>query len=75
MMVTAPNEARHLSVPRKKTWFETKVDNVIEVWDHSSITSAKRWVGGVRKWQFLLIYSAIYADVVGWVGLKKPKAC
>ena len=36
--------------------------------DHSSIASAKRWVGGVRKWQFLLIYSTIYADVGGWVG-------
>ena len=33
--------------------------------DHSSITSAKKWVGGVRKWQFLLIYSTIYADVGG----------
>ena len=31
--------------------------------------------GGVRKWQFLLIYSTIYADVGGWVGLKKPKTC
>ena len=41
--------------------------------DHSSITSAERWVGRVRKWQFLLIYSTIYADVGGWVGLKKPK--
>ena len=41
------------------------------VGDHSSITSAKRWVGGVRKWQFLLIYSTIYADVGGCrVGLK-----
>ena len=39
--------------------------------DTSSITSAKKWVGGVRKWQFLLIYSTIYADVGGWVGLKK----
>ena len=38
--------------------------------DNSSITSAKRWVSGVRKWQFLLIYSTIYADVGGWVGLK-----
>ena len=42
---------------------------------HSSITSAKKWVGGVRKWQFLLIYSTIYADLGGWVGLKKPKTC
>ena len=37
--------------------------------DHSGITSAKRWVGGVRKWQFLLIYSTIYAEV----GLKSQK--
>ena len=37
------------------------------------ITSAKRWVGGVRKWQFLLIYSTIYADVSGWVGVKSQK--
>ena len=37
--------------------------------------SAKKWVGGVRKWQFLLIYSTIYADVGRWVGLKKPKTC
>ena len=42
---------------------------------HLSITSAKRWVGWVRKWQYLLIYSTIYADVGGWVGLKKPKTC
>ena len=41
--------------------------------DHSSITSAKRWVGGVRKWQFLLIYSTIHADVGGCVGQKNPK--
>ena len=34
--------------------------------DHSSIASAKRWVGGVRKWHFLLINSTIYADV-GWL--------
>ena len=43
------------------------------LWDHSSTTSAKMWVGGVRKWQFLLFYSTIYADVGGWVGLKKQK--
>ena len=34
--------------------------------DHSSITSAKKWVCGARKWNFLLIYSTIYADVGGW---------
>ena len=28
--------------------------------DHSSIVAAKRWVGGVRKWQFLLIYSILF---------------
>ena len=28
---------------------------------------------GVRKWQFLLIYSTIYADIGGWVGLKSQK--
>ena len=26
---------------------------------HSSITSSKRWVGGVRKWQFVMIYSTV----------------
>ena len=41
--------------------------------DHSSIKSAKKWVGGVRKWQFLQIYSTIYADVGEWVGLKCQK--
>ena len=41
---------------------------------HSSITSAKNWVGGwvggVRKWQILLIYST-YADVGGWAKIAK----
>ena len=27
--------------------------------DHSSITSSKRWVGRVRKWQFLMIYRTV----------------
>ena len=27
--------------------------------DHSSITSSKRWVGGVRNWQFSMIYSTV----------------
>ena len=36
------------------------------LWDHSNITSAKRLVGGVRKWQFLLIYSTFYTDIGGW---------
>ena len=40
---------------------------------HSSITSSKRWVGGVRKWQFLIIYSTVNYQRVGWVGLKKSK--
>ena len=41
--------------------------------DHSSITSAKRWVGGVRKWQFLMVYSTVNHQRVGWLGLKKSK--
>ena len=41
--------------------------------DHSSITSAKRWVGGVRKWQFLMIYSTVNHQRGEWVGLKKSK--
>ena len=40
---------------------------------HSSITSSKRWVGGVRKWQFLMIYSTVNHQRSGWVGLKKSK--
>ena len=40
---------------------------------HSSITSSKRWVGGVRKWQLLMIYSTVNHQRVGWVGLKKSK--
>ena len=28
---------------------------------------------GAKKLQFLLIYSTIYADVGGWVGLKNTK--
>ena len=34
---------------------------LILVRDHSSITSAKRWVGRVAKW-------LMFADKVGWVG-------
>ena len=41
--------------------------------DHSSITSSKRWVGGVRIWQFLMIYSTVNHQRSGWVGLKKSK--
>ena len=43
------------------------------VGDHSSITSSKRWVGGVRKWQFLMIYSTVNHQRSEWVGLKKSK--
>ena len=35
--------------------------------DHSSITSSKRWVSGVRKWQFYCKSSK------RWVGLKSQK--
>ena len=41
--------------------------------DHSSITSSKRWVGGVRKWQFLMIYSTVNHQRSGWVGPKMSK--
>ena len=41
--------------------------------DHSSITSSERWVGGVRKCQFLMIYSTVHHQRSGWVGLKKSK--
>ena len=41
--------------------------------DHSSITSPKRWVGGVRKWQFLMIYNTENHQRSGMVGLKKAK--
>ena len=37
--------------------------------EHSSITSAKRWVG--TEMSILLIYGTIYEDVVGWVGGSK----
>ena len=43
------------------------------VWYYSSITSAKRWVAGVRKWQFLMIYSTVNHQRGGWVGLKNSK--
>ena len=45
------------------------------IFKNSSIRSAKKWVGGVIEWQFLLIYSTIYANVGGRLGLKKPKIC
>ena len=32
---------------------------ILCVRDHSSITSSKRWVGVVKKWQFLMIYSTV----------------
>ena len=36
--------------------------------NHSSITSSKRWVGGVKKWQFFMIYSTVNHQRDGWVG-------
>ena len=38
---------------------------------HSSITSSKSWVVGVRKWQFLMIYITANHQRCGLVGLKK----
>ena len=52
---------------------ETKSKFSLMVREHSSITSSKRWVGGVRKWQFLMIYSTVDHQWGGWMGLKKPK--
>ena len=37
--------------------------------DHSTITSSKRWMGGVRKWQFLMIYSTVNHQI--YLNLKK----
>ena len=47
--------------------------NLIQLRGNSSITSSKRWVGGVRKWQFLMIYSTVNHDRGGGGGLKKSK--
>ena len=75
MMVSFPICTKNLE------WYLTFISRELEtlfcscIRDHSSITSAKRWVGVVRKWQSLLIYNTIYADVGRWVGLKKPKTC
>ena len=38
--------------------------------DHSGITSSKRWVGGIREWQFLMIYSTVNHQRGGRVGQK-----
>ena len=51
----------------------SKKSNIEKLGDHSSITSSKRWVGGVRKWEFLMIYSTVNHQRVGGVGLKKSK--
>jgi hypothetical protein len=43
----------------------------ISIRDHSSITSSKMWVGGVRKWQFLMIYITVNHQRGGrWWALK-----
>ena len=41
--------------------------------DHSSITSSNRWVGGVRKWQFLMIHSTVNHQKLGGWALKSQK--
>ena len=58
---------------RDVTIGKTAVLPKVLVRDHSSITSSKRWVGGVRKWQFLMIFSTVNYQRGGWVGLKKSK--
>ena len=52
---------------------KSSIERLELVRDHSSITSSKKWVGGVRKWQFLMIYSTVNHQKGGWVGLKKSK--
>ena len=32
-------------------------------WYHPYITSAKGWVDGIRKWQFLLMFSTIDVNI------------
>ena len=51
--------------------FQRTILNLI--WDHSSITSWKRWVGWVRKRHFLMIYSTVNHQRGGLEGLKKSK--
>ena len=56
----------------KSSWVN-EIKDVKLIRDHSSITASKRWVGGVRKWQFLMIYNTVNHQRGGWVGLKKSK--
>ena len=53
--------------------FEKNEKKHVSLRDHSSITSSKRWVGVIRKWQFLMIYSTVNHQRGGWVGLKQSK--
>ena len=46
--------------------WNAKLNVVLLVRDHPDNTSAKGRVGS-EKWQFLLTFSTIYADI-GWVG-------
>ena len=60
-------ELPHLQLQNSRALYNRNLRiTLILIRDHSSITSAKKWMGGVRKWQFLLIYSTIYIDVGGW---------
>ena len=58
VMSNTANVSLCLKVSQKKVFFSIR--------DNSSIKSAKKWVGGVRKWQFLLVYSTNYADEGGF---------
>ena len=51
----------------------SKSERAVSFRGHSSITSSRRWVGGVKKWKFLMSYSTVNHQRVGWVGLKKSK--
>ena len=45
--------------------FDDMVGRLVGWWGPFKYYVSKK-VGGVRKWQFLLIYTTIYADVSGW---------
>ena len=65
---------------------EYQFRSTVFVRDHSSITSSNRWVGGVRNWHFLIIYSTVNSSLqctliswkrdnldiaIQWVGLNR----
>ena len=69
--VNAETVYLHFSTSKENSSMDKFVFSTVR--GHSNITSSKRWVGRVRKWQFLMIYSTVNHQRVGWVGLKKSK--